>query len=331
MSISAVTPKAFTHSYSPICSNFTARDINRLIEDQGKKVLNYQFSDLDGNVHAPLYYALAYWGNAELVRRLIWLGADVDALDPLGGTALHAFINRLKLFPADLDLLAYLIENTHDINAPNAEGFTPLHAAIFNGSNGSIEPDWEVIARLLKRGANPNATTSDGRTPLDLLLEKTAHLTLPELRHWAERLLGLFEKDALIVPRAIALDEVQKELKGQLEPLKTLPIDFLQPGLLPNPRLGLPRHVLKRGIQREFKDRGCDLLQTRKALLNDIIIRLTPYYYRWRWSDCPAFSAFFDKESFAFLQKLSVGDAELHSMLNAQKKLPDAAADNNNG
>lgn len=49
-----------------------------------------------------------------------------------------------------------------DLNAPNpVRGWTPLHAAAYNGHK-------KLVAYMLTNGANPNAQDADGNTPLHL-------------------------------------------------------------------------------------------------------------------------------------------------------------------
>ena len=48
-----------------------------------------------------------------------------------------------------------------DVDARQAGGFTPLHAAAQNG-------DPEMVELFLSAGADPLATTDDGRTAADL-------------------------------------------------------------------------------------------------------------------------------------------------------------------
>lgn len=49
-----------------------------------------------------------------------------------------------------------------DLNAPNpAQGWTPLHAAAYNGHK-------KLVAYMLTNGANANAQDADGNTPLHL-------------------------------------------------------------------------------------------------------------------------------------------------------------------
>jgi ankyrin repeat protein len=49
------------------------------------------------------------------------------------------------------------------VNARQQHGFTPLHAAAANGAAA-------LVSYLLERGADPDAASDGGQTPLDLAL-----------------------------------------------------------------------------------------------------------------------------------------------------------------
>jgi ankyrin len=91
-------------------------------------------------------------GNA--VRALLKQGANVNATDADGTTALHWASYRDDVETADL-----LIRAGAMINAANDLGATPLWAACQNGSEA-------MVRRLLAAGANPNAALLLGETPL---------------------------------------------------------------------------------------------------------------------------------------------------------------------
>ena len=60
--------------------------------------------------------------------------------------------------------LSYCVQDTCELNAPNAlKNQTPLHVAAQRGFT-------RIIERLVGYGANPNATDSDGNTPMSLVL-----------------------------------------------------------------------------------------------------------------------------------------------------------------
>ena len=93
-------------------------------------------------------------GDLETARTLIAEGADVDAPQGDGATALHWAAHR-----NDLDAATLLIEAGADVNTANTLGATPLWLAAVNGSASMVE-------RLLESGANPNVSLKMGETPL---------------------------------------------------------------------------------------------------------------------------------------------------------------------
>jgi uncharacterized protein len=108
-------------------------------------------------------------GAAAGVRALAEAGADLDAADPDGTTALN-----IAIINAHYDVAALLIERGANLNLADTAGMTPLYAAIdmqhqepmvnrpLPKPSGQLLPR-DVVALLLERGANPNATL---KTPL---------------------------------------------------------------------------------------------------------------------------------------------------------------------
>jgi ankyrin repeat protein len=68
--------------------------------------------------------------------------------------------------------MALLLDRGADVNARHQMGFAPLHAA---GGNG----DAAMVDLLLARGADPQATTDDGKTAADYAAER-GHAALAE-------------------------------------------------------------------------------------------------------------------------------------------------------
>jgi ankyrin repeat protein len=104
---------------------------------------------------SPLYWA-ARQGNLEAVRRLLARGANVNynALD--GGTALHSALGDGN----DVRIAELLLDKGADLEAANS-GLTPLMmAALFH------RVDW--VRLFIRRGAQVNARTPSGQTPLAL-------------------------------------------------------------------------------------------------------------------------------------------------------------------
>ena len=93
-------------------------------------------------------------GDTAAVRALLAQKADVNAPQLDGATALHWAVYRADPVLTDLLLQAGAIPG-----AANREGFTPLSLAGLNG-------DSAIIASLLKAGANPNEALPRGETPL---------------------------------------------------------------------------------------------------------------------------------------------------------------------
>ena len=119
-------------------------------------------------------------GDLEAVRAGLADGADVNATQGDGATALHWAVHR-----SDLDATSLLVESGADVDAANALAATPLWLASVNGSA-------TIVARLLEAGANPDVSLKLGETPLmaaarsgnvdavELLLEHGADATAAE-------------------------------------------------------------------------------------------------------------------------------------------------------
>lgn len=130
-------------------------------------------------------------GNAQIVELLVRKGADVNlALSP-GDTALFAAVRK-----GNSALIDYLLRAGADPGPRLPNGWTPLHSLAYNGrvldlknllsyikaGSGKVDPrdkhgitplmyasekgHIEIIRLLLRNGANPNAQSNTGMTPL---------------------------------------------------------------------------------------------------------------------------------------------------------------------
>jgi uncharacterized protein len=91
-------------------------------------------------------------GDKEALRSLLQKGANVNATEGDGTTALH-----WASYSDDVEAADLLIRAGAKVNAANDLGATPLWAACQNGSEA-------MVRRLLAAGANPNAKLLAGET-----------------------------------------------------------------------------------------------------------------------------------------------------------------------
>lgn len=129
-----------------------------------------------GGAKTPLLYATRQ-GDLELTRLLVEAGADIELSDangltPLLNAILNASVESLERPRAQhIAVARYLIERGANVNAMDWYGETPLWAAVVlrnldvsgpakdNGIDRAAA--LELIAALLKEGADPNARTKE--------------------------------------------------------------------------------------------------------------------------------------------------------------------------
>lgn len=115
---------------------------------------------------ADLFTAIRQ-GNHARAARLAGNGAGVSAPNPSGITPLLQAV-----LTSDLKMVRLLIAKGANVKAPGDSGITPLHAAVF---------DAELTRVLLDAGADPNATTSSGHTPIFGALMRTGNDAVVQL------------------------------------------------------------------------------------------------------------------------------------------------------
>jgi ankyrin repeat protein len=108
------------------------------------------------DMRTPLHSA-AYYGDLEVVQKLIEYDADIDARDKRGRTPLYELSEGINL--KDPDVVQLLLGRGADVNTRAKDGSTPLHKAT---SWGAVK----VARMLLEHGADVEAKDDHGRTPL---------------------------------------------------------------------------------------------------------------------------------------------------------------------
>ena len=147
---------------------YSNRRIAQTLIDAGA---NVNAPDEDG--WTPLHFAAT--GRLRMAQLLIDRGANVNAPDEDGWTPLHfAATGRLRMAQT-------LIDRGADMNAETNGGETPLHLAAAGGKPKCSTSAWltstcgkrkrkgnlPVVELLIDRGADMNAETNGGETPLE--------------------------------------------------------------------------------------------------------------------------------------------------------------------
>jgi uncharacterized protein len=101
-----------------------------------------------------------YAEQEEAARVLIERGADVNIRST--GTIARVPPLGTAAFVRSVPLARLLLDNGADVNGQGERGFTALHSAAQNG-------DDELAGLLLRRGADANVTTAQGKRPADFV------------------------------------------------------------------------------------------------------------------------------------------------------------------
>jgi len=112
--------------------------------------------------YPPVPHAVFYEYKG-FAKRLVEMGADVNAKDRAGRSALH-----YAAASGDEEMLVFLLDKGADVNITDGYGWTPLFHVGWSG--GSFKRP-QVLDLLVRRGADLNAKDLFGRTILHLYTE----------------------------------------------------------------------------------------------------------------------------------------------------------------
>lgn len=127
----------------------------------------------------------AYAGDLEHARQLLAAGADVNAKDEGGWTALMKACYNAEQKRGYAEVVQALIDAGADIEAPIGYGVRPLMLAAGYG-------EADVVDTLLKAGADVLAKNEGGYTAL-MMVKQKFYVDVINLLHEAEQLTGLGE------------------------------------------------------------------------------------------------------------------------------------------
>ena len=116
-------------------------------------------TDYGGEPCVPILSRAARRGRAEMISLLLSRGANVDATDAEGGTAVYEMLNYWRTY-GSLPALRLLLSNGADVNLALHQSFgggTPLYLA---AGGGNVD----CVRMLLRAGADTEPRACDGRT-----------------------------------------------------------------------------------------------------------------------------------------------------------------------
>jgi ankyrin repeat protein len=108
----------------------------------------------------PLAYAAGF-GRVEVLEFLVARGANVNARDPRGLSAL-----LLTVYTGQMQALRFLLDKGADVKSPGPSGMSPLHFAVREGA--------EIAGLLVERKADVGARNDYGNTVLILAVREGA-------------------------------------------------------------------------------------------------------------------------------------------------------------
>jgi ankyrin repeat protein len=152
--------KLSDEDFLALCKEGTPEEIKAAIENGA----NVNAKDKDG--YTALMAAARHLKGAEVVSMLLDRGADVNAKDEDDVTALiYAVIDTLL----DTEVISMLIERGADVNATYTDGRTVL---MFVAPSYHVRHSEKVASMLIERGVDVNAVNNDGETALMMAVQR---------------------------------------------------------------------------------------------------------------------------------------------------------------
>lgn len=124
---------------------------------------------VDANGSTPLMYAMMYRSNSDVAKRLLELGADVNAKNKSGLTALQMACNYRR--PG---IVLDLLEAGSDPNAVSNNGYSPFLAASASGLH-------EAVIKMIELGVSPVQMNKNKQTALHLGSQSASLATVKAL------------------------------------------------------------------------------------------------------------------------------------------------------
>lgn len=164
------------------------------------------------------------------VRQLLLDGAEVDAKDLLGETALFIAVSK-----GSINIVSELIRNGANVNATDIVGQTPLLMGI---SEGKVD----IVSELIRSGADVNAIDIAGQTPLlEAVSKRQIKIALELIKKGA----GVNAIDCGASPLGLAVDPLNSSSDGSSSLVEAL----LRKGAEVNIELGCGSTPLLQAVQ----------------------------------------------------------------------------------
>jgi ankyrin repeat protein len=141
-----------------VAAEGTVADVAKFINSRGKAVLR----EADASGNTMLHYAVRDNPDPEVIRRLLYLGANSKTANNQGLTPLMAAI-RYNVDDTNVELL---LLNGAEPNARDRKGETSLFYVV------NYRPDAALIQTLIRYGANAALRNQAGKTALNIAVQR---------------------------------------------------------------------------------------------------------------------------------------------------------------